>query len=81
MYMHVCGMATGINQIISVTIDVDPQMMRWQRTPAKNRPSEENIVHTIQKLFSDVIRTGFVSGNYKILQIIHEAQSHHSRAK
>lgn len=80
LYMLVCGMATGINQIISVTIDMDPQLMRWQRTPAKKRPSEENIMHAMKRVFSCVIRTGFVDGKYEILQIIHEAQKHKSRA-
>lgn len=80
MYVLVCSIATGINQIISVTVDIDSNLLRWQRTPAKKRPSEENVAKYIQDLFFDCFRAGVIDGDYRIMQIIRDAQSHESRA-
>ena len=81
MYMLVCGIATGLNQIISITVELDQSALRWQRTPAKKRPSEENITYALKNLFCAAIKTGFADCDSQILQIIREAQRHRSRTK
>ena len=81
LYMLVCGIATGLNQIISLTVEIDQAALRWQRTPAKTRPSEENIAYTIRNLLSGVIRTGFTDCDSEILRLIREAQQHQSQSE
>ena len=79
LYMLVCGIATGLNQIISLTVEIDQAALRWQRTPAKTRPSEENVAYTIRNLLSGVIRTGFADCDSEILHLIRETQQHQSQ--
>ena len=44
MYMFASNVAIGLIMIISVSFDIDPSELRWQRTPARQKPSEENMV-------------------------------------
>jgi len=44
MYMFASNVAIGLLMMISVLFDIDPSELRWQRTPAKEKPSEENMV-------------------------------------
>ena len=44
MYMFASNVAIGLIMMISVLFDIDPSELRWQRTPAKEKPSEENMV-------------------------------------
>lgn len=79
MYVLVCSIATGINQIISLSIKIDSDQLRWQRTPAKKRPSEENVAKYIQKLFNECLRMGVLTDDSQLKQIISGAQRHRSR--
>lgn len=43
MYMFASNVAIGLIMMISIQFDIDPSELRWQRTPAKEKPSEENM--------------------------------------
>lgn len=51
MYMFISNVAIGITMMISIIFDIDPQELRYQRTPAKKKPSEDNIMYYLRKQF------------------------------
>lgn len=44
MYMFASNVAIGLIMMISIQFDIDVSLLRYQRTPAKAKPSEENMV-------------------------------------
>lgn len=44
MYMFASNVAIGLIMMISIQFDIDETLLRYQRTPAKVKPSEENMV-------------------------------------
>ena len=43
MYMFTSNVAMGMIMIISINFEIDPAELRYQRTPAKAKPSEANV--------------------------------------
>ena len=43
MYMFASNVAMGMIMIVSINFEVDPSELRYQRTPAKAKPSEANV--------------------------------------
>ena len=74
LYMLVCCIAMGINQIIGLTLDLDRDSFRWQRTPAKEIPSEANVAYVLREAFKSSVKYGFFDCESLTLQIIRKAQ-------
>ena len=56
MYMFASNVAIGLIMIISISFDIDLSELRWQRTPAREKPSEENMVHLLRnRLFMGLL--------------------------
>lgn len=49
MYLFLCNVAIGLTMIVSIRFDFDPLQLRYQRTPAKKKPSEENVQLYLRK--------------------------------
>lgn len=49
MYLFLCNIAIGLTMIVSIRFDFDPSKLRYQRTPAKKKPSEENVQLYLRK--------------------------------
>lgn len=51
MYMFISNIAIGISMILSIRYDFDSIQLRYQRTPAKKKPSEDNVMYYLRKQF------------------------------
>lgn len=49
MYLFLGNVAIGITMMVSIKYEFDPNQLRYQRTPAKDKPSEENVMHYLRK--------------------------------
>ena len=50
MYMFAANVAMGLIMMISIKFDIDPSLFRYQRTPAKAKPSEANMSQYLRNL-------------------------------
>ena len=76
VYMFICMAAIGINMILSIRYEIDPKNLRYQRTPAKSKPSEENVQYCLRKEFPLFLAKQSESGiNRIILSIQHTTVS------
>ena len=55
MYMFASNVAMGLIMIISIKFDFDPSQLRYQRTPAKKKPSEANVSLCLRKQLFQVL--------------------------
>ena len=50
MYMFASNVAMGLIMMVSIKFEIDPSELRYQRTPAKAKPSEANVSIYLRKL-------------------------------
>jgi hypothetical protein len=58
MYMFASNVAMGLIMIISIKFDFDPSQLRYQRTPARKKPSEANVCQYLRRQFIQVLVNG-----------------------
>ena len=69
MYMFASNVAMGLIMMISIKFEIDPSLLRYQRTPAKAKPSEANVAqHLRNVLFRDLC----IKAPVYITELIHE---------
>lgn len=72
MYLFITNLAIGITMIISIRYDIDPSQFRYQRTPVKKKPSEENIQCYLRKwIFCNLTTEAGKSINHAIISNQH----------
>ena len=72
MYLFIANIAIGITMIISIRYDIDPTEFRYQRTPVKKKPSEDNIQCYLRKwLFCNLTTEAGKSINSAIISNQH----------
>lgn len=76
MYMFASNVAIGLIMMISIQFDIDVSLLRYQRTPAKAKPSEENMVTLLRNdLFIGLLN----QGSNHITDLIRSHSCHQNR--